>query len=278
MIKQKYVPVFTIIVCLLLAGSLMFISSCAKSTPTNDGNTATPQAKAPDAATPKPPAENKPAANPPAEANAPAAVQANVPADLVPIDINLPKKITIGTKTNITIDNLDKTSTAVRPPFLAPKGVKNVALGKPVTSSDLWPLIGKLSFVTDGEKAGDDGYFVPLAFDKQWVQIDLQGQYTIYAVVVWHFHSQERVYKDVVVQVADDPNITKNVVTIFNNDNDSSSGLGEGKDMHYVETNQGKLIDAKGVKGRYVRLYSNGNTTDLENHYIEVEVYGLPAK
>jgi len=31
------------------------------------------------------------------------------------------------------------------------------------------------------------------------------------------------------------------------------------------------------VKGRYVRLYSNGNTTNKMNHYIEVEVFGKLA-
>jgi hypothetical protein len=34
----------------------------------------------------------------------------------------------------------------------------------------------------------------------------------------------------------------------------TSLGLGAGKDLNYIETYQGKLIDAKGVKGRYVRL------------------------
>ena len=48
--------------------------------------------------------------------------------------------------------------------------------------------------------------------------------------------------------------------------------------MHYVETHKGELIDTKGTKARYVRLYSNGNSTDDLNHYIEVEVYGKPAK
>ena len=47
--------------------------------------------------------------------------------------------------------------------------------------------------------------------------------------------------------------------------------------MNYVETYQGKLIDAKGAKGRYVRFYSNGNTTNKLNDYIEVEVWGKPA-
>ena len=37
------------------------------------------------------------------------------------------------------------------------------------------------------------------------------------------------------------------------------------------------LIDPKGIKGRYVRLYSNGNTANDLNHYVEVEVYGTPV-
>jgi hypothetical protein len=37
------------------------------------------------------------------------------------------------------------------------------------------------------------------------------------------------------------------------------------------------LIDAKGVKGRYVRFYSNGNTANKLNDYIEAEIWGKPA-
>jgi hypothetical protein len=82
------------------------------------------------------------------------------------------------------------------------------------------------------------------------------------------------VYFDVIVQVSDDPDFTENVRTIFNNDIDNSSGQGIGTDMHYVETAEGKLIDAKGEKARYVRLYSRGNNSNDLNHYIEVSVYG----
>ena len=99
----------------------------------------------------------------------------------------------------------------------------------------------------------------------------------IYAVLVWHFYSQVRVYFDVVVQVSDDPTFSKDVKTIFNADNGNELGLGAGTEHPYIETHEGKLIDAKGVKGRYVRLYSKGNTTDKLNHYIEVEVFGKPA-
>ena len=71
---------------------------------------------------------------------------------------------------------------------------------------------------------------------KQWVQIDLEKEANIYAVIVWHFHSQARVYLDVVVQVSDDPTFEKDVTTIFNNDSNNELGLGAGKDLAYIET------------------------------------------
>src|SRR5262249_51612980 len=107
--------------------------------------------------------------------------------------------------------------------------------------------------------------------------IDLEKESEIYALIVWHFHSQARVYFDVVAQVSDDPTFSKDVTTIFNNDANNELGLGAGKELAYIETFEGKLMDRKGVKGRYVRLYSKGNTTNKLTHYIEVEVFGNPA-
>ena len=57
------------------------------------------------------------------------------------------------------------------------------------------------------------------------------------------------VYFDVVVQVSDDPKFEKDVTTIFNADSQNELGLGAGKDLAYIESYEGKLIDAKGVKG-----------------------------
>jgi hypothetical protein len=136
-----------------------------------------------------------------------------------------------------------------------------------------------LVLVTDGDKEGSDGSFVELGPEKQWVQIDLGAPATIYALAVWHYHSEGRVYHDVIVQVADDADFVKGVKTVFNNDFDNSSGLGVGKDLEYIEDYRGKLIDARNkqgqpVKGRYVRLYSKGNTSNDMNHYVEVEVFG----
>jgi len=132
--------------------------------------------------------------------------------------------------------------------------------------------------VTDGDKEAADGSYVELGPSVQQITIDLEAMYEIYAILVWHYHKQPQVYFDVVVQVADDADFITNVKTLFNNDIDNSAGLGIGKNMHYTETNEGKLIDAKGVKARYVRLYSNGNRANDLNHYIEVEVYGKPAE
>jgi hypothetical protein len=198
--------------------------------------------------------------------------------DLVPLKIDLPKAKFVGTPANFQSPNLEKPTGKARPPFLAPKGTTNLALHKPVTGSDKEPVIGELSLVTDGDKNGDDGSFVELGPGLQWVQVDLQQPANIYAIVVWHYHSQARVYHDFVVQVADDPDFISNVKTVYNNDATNAAGLGLGKDKEYVETNEGRLVDAKGIKGRYVRLYSKGNTSNDANHYIEVEVYGKPAK
>ena len=196
----------------------------------------------------------------------------------VPLEIELPEAMSTGTEEDIRVSNLKKVDTGARLPFLVPIGTTNVALGKTVTASDEEPIIGEIETITDGDKEASDGSFVELAPFLQHVTIDLETPHEIFAVVVWHYHKEARAYLDVVVQTADDPDFITNVRTLFNNDIDNSAGLGVGTDMHYVETNRGELIDAKGVRARYVRLYSNGNSNDDMNHYIEVEVYGKPAK
>jgi hypothetical protein len=194
------------------------------------------------------------------------------------LQISLPKPMFVGTPRNIRTPNLETITGKPRGPFLVPAGTVLLSGGKPVRSSDPEPVIGETAFVTDGKKSGEDGYYVELGPMLQWVQIDLGKAHEIQAIVAWHYHSQARVYRDVVVQVSDDKDFVGGVTTVFNNDHDNSSGLGAGKDKEYIETFDGKLFDPKGVKARYVRLYSGGNTSNDMNHYVEVEVYGLPAK
>lgn len=196
----------------------------------------------------------------------------------VELKLELPKPMFVGTPRNIRSPNLEKITGKPRGPFFVPQGTELLSLGKRVTASDTEPVIGELEYVTDGEKSGEEGYYVELGPGVQWVQIDLGQSFNLHVILVWHYHSQARVYRDVIVQVSDDPDFITAVTTLFNNDHDNSAGLGIGKDKEYIETYEGRLIDARGVKARYVRLYSRGNTSNDMNHYVEVEVYGLAAR
>jgi hypothetical protein len=195
----------------------------------------------------------------------------------VVLKTQLPAPLFVGTPVPLNVPNLEPPMKGRRPDFMVPAGTINLAKSKKVTASDNNPNVGTLDMIVDGDKDGNEGSWVELGPGKQWVQIDLARKASIYAVLVWHFHSQARVYRDVVVQVSDDPTFKSGVNTIFNSDFSNDLGLGAGKNQSYIETYQGKLIDAKGVEGRYVRLYSNGNTSNKLNHYIEVEVWGKPA-
>lgn len=198
------------------------------------------------------------------------------PAKLVPIQFELPAPTFRGTPVPLKEPNVEKPRTGPRPPFLAPEGTVNLARGKTVTASDPAPVSGELDFITDGAKEASDFAFLELRPGSQWVQVDLGQKAAIYAVLVWHNHAEARVYRDVIVQVSDDPDFL-DCQTVFNNDYDQSSGMGIGQDLGYVETSEGKLVDCKGVEGRYVRLYSKGNHVDEKNHYTEVEVFGKPV-
>jgi hypothetical protein len=296
MMTKNFGSIVRICVCVLVVMSLCFIPSCKKSPeePAGEGSTQqsisatppetpAPTAVKPVAKAPEEPVETEtePVAEEPVEVEE---VEPAAPADtagLVPIEIKLPKPMFVGTPQDTKVENLEKPLGKARPPFSAPEGTTNVALGKPIASSDEEPIIGEIEMITDGDKEAADGSYVELGPLLQHVTIDLEAMHEIYAIVVWHYHKQARVYFDVVVQVADDADFITNVKTVFNNDRDNSAGQGVGKDMHYTETNEGKLIDVLSqgnIKARYVRLYTNKNTSNDLNHYIEVEVYGKPVQ
>ncbi len=209
------------------------------------------------------------AADAPAAAAAPAAS-----GDMEAIKIELPEPFFGGTPIDYWSANLEPEDFKDRAPFMAPKGTSLISKGKPVTSSAKNPTLGELKMLVDGDKNYAKNSLIELGDGVQWVQIDLEASKSIYAILVWHFHEGKRVYFDVVVQVSDDPEFKTGVTTVYNNDADNSAGLGVGKDKEYIENNKGRLIDAKGAKGRYVRLYTNGNTADDKSHYVEVEVFG----
>lgn len=199
---------------------------------------------------------------------------------LKPLQIEVPEEVLAGTPPDVLamlFPGLEMPKAEQQPAIMIPPETVNLALKKPVKSSDDKPILGELPFVADGEKEGSESTYVELAPGTQWVQIDLEQPSQIYAICLWHYFREARSYNDVVVQVANDADFKQDVRTVYNNDQDNSLNLGVGKERPYIETNIGKLIDTKGVKGRYVRIYSRGNTANRLNHYVEVEVYGKPA-
>jgi hypothetical protein len=174
------------------------------------------------------------------------------------------------------LKNLEKVGDPVKT-IAAAKGSVIISKDKPVTSSDSAPSIGEHTIISDQDKTGEDGSFLELGPGPQWTQIDLGADHNISAVVLWHYLKQARVYKGVVVEVSTDAEM-KNSTILFNNDIDNTVGKGAGKDNCYVETNHGRIIDGKATKARYIRTWSNGNHIDDLNHYVEVEVWGVPVK
>lgn len=197
--------------------------------------------------------------------------------DLAPLNLKLPDKAFAGTPTDIKVGpNVEPLSKTPRPPLMVPKDVKNLAPTSKISSNDTNIAPASLAKIIDGDKEAPN--MVLLRKGLRYVQFDLGSAQELFAIVIWHAHDTAKVYHQVAVQLADDADFTKNVRTIFNNDVENRSGLGVGTDREYFESYEGKLVDPKGAKAQFVRLYSAGSTDSKMNEYTEVEIYGRPAK
>jgi hypothetical protein len=197
----------------------------------------------------------------------------------IPLEIKLPSPAFKGTPKDIQLSSyVEPLSDKPRPPMMVPAGLKNLATGAKVTSSDANATPETLAKITDGDKEASDQSIIFLRKGTQYIQMDLGAPSELFAIVIWHAHNSAKVYHDVIVRIADDVEFSKNVRTIFNNDQDDSSKLGAGTDREFFETNEGKLINAKGEKAQFIRFYSKGSTESALNEYTEIEVYGRPAK
>jgi hypothetical protein len=197
--------------------------------------------------------------------------------ELVPLQLKLPPADPVSTPKNAPAGTTVEQTSQPQPPLLIPKDAGNVAPGRKISCSDKNVSASELAKLTDGDKEADGSSIVLLHKGLQWVQFDLGVRRQIFAVVIWHAHDTPKVCRSVIVQAADDPDFTENVSTLFNNDRDNSSGLGAGADRQYFETYRGRIIDAKGARTRYLRLYSNGSTDSPLNEYTEVEIYARPS-
>lgn len=198
--------------------------------------------------------------------------------DKAALKLEMPAPTLKGTPEQLpTGPNIEPNSDKAPAALMIAKDAKNVALGKPATSS-VKPFTGELEQITDGKKEAFDYDTVEMKKGTQWVQVDLGEAYKIEAIAIWHDHRYIQVTYDVIVQVSDDPEFKTGVTTIFNNDTDNSSGQGVGTDREYFERHFGRVFDGKGAKGRYVRGYTKGSHLSALNCWQEIEVYAVPNK
>ncbi len=160
------------------------------------------------------------------------------------------------------------------PPLLVPADTRLLSRGCAVTASDTRAKRLDLALVTDGDKQYSPSAYLELAPGVRWIQLDLGTNAEISAVCLWRERPEQCVYRDTVVRVSDDCAFGSGVTTLFNNDDDNSAGLGKGADKEYYEDHFGRRIAGRGVRARYVRITSGGNTSNPYNHFTEVEVYG----
>ena len=207
-----------------------------------------------------------------------ASIRADDTKSTVPLALDLPIHTLKGTPEDLPSGpNVEPPSDVAPTPLQVPKGVTNVAAGKPVTSS-VRPYLGELIRITDGKKEANDDDAVEFRKGTHWVQVDLGQSFAIHAIAMWHDHRYVQAMHDVILQVSDDPEFKSGVTTLYNNDTDNSSGLGVGTDREYFEMQFGRVVAAKGIKARYVRGYTRGSNQSVLNCWQEIEVYALPAK
>ena len=92
-------------------------------------------------------------------------------ADLAPLPLKLPMPTLKGTPEDLPKGpSVEPLSDKPRPAFMAPKGIKNVALNKKVTGSDRNPITGDLSQITDGSKEGMGLVELTVAGAPEWLR------------------------------------------------------------------------------------------------------------
>jgi hypothetical protein len=162
------------------------------------------------------------------------------------------------------------TTTPTPTPTATAGTTTNLALGRAITSSVAG--VQNPAFVTDGDKSGASFAGVPEG--PQWIQIDLGQSYSLSQVNLWHYFADARTYRDVIVRVSTSADFSSGVTTVFNNDADNSAGQGVGTHPEYAESAAGRAIPFTATTARYVRLWTNGSSANVYNHYVEVEVWG----
>lgn len=164
------------------------------------------------------------------------------------------------------------TPTGTPPPAPAITGVVNIAAGKTAIASDTtYPR--SFSVITNGRY--DD--YVPVGAGSQWICIPFGNTYDLYWLDLSNYWdsryyptgTEKLVYYDIQIESASDCSSSSwSVMTHFNSQTDSET-------QQTYETEKPKRIYfPTNTTAGAVRIWSNGNSHDIGNHYTEVAVWG----
>ena len=106
-------------------------------------------------------------------------------AGLVPLQLQLPPPAFKGTPKDIQLSAyVEPLSDKPRAPMMVPAGLKNVAQGKKLTSSDKNATDNVLEKIVDGDKEPSDQSIIFLRKGTQYVQLDLGSPHELFAIVL----------------------------------------------------------------------------------------------
>lgn len=132
----------------------------------------------------------------------------------------------------------------------------NVAFGMKTVGSD-----GVASTIPTDENLDSASYFG--IGGSAYVTIDLQDQFWVDEITMWHYYADLRIYAYNSLQVSSDGT---NWTTVFD-----SEVTGR-----YVETANGRTVKFNPMLIRYVRNNLNGSNVNTGSHWCEIKVMGYP--
>ena len=135
---------------------------------------------------------------------------------------------------------------------------ENLAFEMPVTGSGGVGQ-GTYEMLTDGKTESD-----PYLGGPTWVQIDLQDEYLIDTIKLWHYYADCRTYHDSKVALSDKGDFFGEEVVVFDTNGD---------DQEYPETAEGKTIAFDPIEAQYIRAWLGGNTVNQWSHWVELQAF-----
>jgi hypothetical protein len=145
-------------------------------------------------------------------------------------------------------------------PTMGAEEPENLALEKPVLMSG-GAGQGGPELLTDGKTETD-----PYLGGPTWVQVDLEDEFVIDTIHIWHYWGDGRTYHDNKIALSKSGDFLGEEVVVFDT-NDA--------DEEYPETAEGKVITFEPTEAQYIRAWVGGSTANQWSHWVELQAFRM---